>query len=301
MKTNLDENIIQKSWDLVQSDSKIKNFYFFPGVISIIFLTYILVYQVLYTYVTLFNQEDKALQVFLDVIHSNYITEIVIGSVIFLIIYIFMMPIFEGTLISYISKKSDDEYVSISESFGNGIYKFFPLFEYSNIFSQFKFITLLNAYLFCFRFIGLEYVSILNYSFLFLLIISTIINIMFVYSKYEILLKNKKALEAITESTKISILTIASTTKLYFFMFLLNLRVIINFLVFLIFPLLIIFALSYITTKIFMIITIIFLSIIFLILIIFLGYLGGVLDVFKTSIWYHAYIEGKKRIKEVEN
>ena len=120
MSDKIKKDIIQKAWDITHEDSKIKKFYFFPGLISIIFLTLFLVYQTIYTYVEIFHQEDKALRVILSVFHSGYLTEILIGTGLFLLLYMFLTPLYEGTLISYIAKKdsnhSDDE-VSISDSF----------------------------------------------------------------------------------------------------------------------------------------------------------------------------------------
>jgi len=90
---------------------------------------------------------------------------------------------------------------------------------------------------------------------------------LFAYARFEIVLNNKKALESISESIKISILNLATTTKIYFFMFLVNIRIIINFLVFLFFPFLIASAVTFITTKTILIITVFLLSIIFIALI----------------------------------
>ena len=300
MTQHLKNNIIQKAWDIVQEDTKIKKFYFLPGLISIVFLTIILVYQTIYTYVVFFNQEDQALNIILNVIHSEYIQEILIWWWIFFVIYMFLTPLCEGTLIWYISKKPDNEYVSIWDSVWNWIYKFLPFFEYSNLFSQFKFITIVNMYLFCLRFIGFDYIWFLNWVFIFLLFVSTIINILFAYSRYEIILNNKKALESVATSVKIAILNFWITTKIYFFVFLLSLRVVINFLVFLFFPILIVSAITYITSQIFLYITIAIFSIIFLVLTIILGYMWWVLDVFRISIRYFAYIEWKKKLAEVE-
>lgn len=296
----MNKEIILKARELVNTDNKIKKFYFIPGLISIIFLMFLLVYQVIYTYVELFHKQDKALSVLLSIFHSEYFTWIMIVIVIFILIYIIIMPIFEWSLIWYISKKETAEtQVSISDSLWKGLYRFLPLFEYGNIFSQFKFLSMINSYLFCLRFIGVEYITLLNYVFIFLLWVSSIVNILFVYCRFEIVLNNKKALESLSNSIKIAILNFATTTRIYFFLFLVNIRVILNFLVFLFFPILIASALTYITTKIYLVITIGFLSIIFIILIWVLGYLWWVFEILKTAIWYNAYKEGKEKLEEL--
>lgn len=302
MNDNIKNNIIQKAWDIILKDTKIKKFYFIPWTIWIIFLTIILIYQTIYTYVELFNKKDKILVIILNIFHSWYLTEIIIIWIVFLILHIIIMPIFEWWLIWYLHKKNEnpDNEISISDSIWNWLYRFLPFFEYSNIVSEFKFISVINIYLFCLRFIWIEYFWLINYIFVFLLILSTIINILFAYSRFEIMLNNKKALESISESVKITILNLITTSKIYFFLFLVNIRIIINFLVFLFFPVIIIIAITYITSKIFLLITLIILSIIFIFFIIILWYLWWVFDIFKISIRYYAYIEWKKKLDEIK-
>lgn len=300
MTENLKKDIILKAWDLVNHDIKIKKFYFIPWLISIIFLMFILVYQVIYTYVILFHQQDKALNFILNIFHSWYLTEILIVWGIFLLFYVIIMPIFEWALIWYLSKKETIETeVRMSDAVWWWLYRFLPLFEYWNIFSQFKFISMINIYLFILRFIWVEYITSLSIIFGILLIISSIINILFAYSRFEIVLNNKKALESLSESMKIALLNIWTTTRIYFFMFLVNIRIILNFLVFLFFPIIIASAITYITTKVYLLVTVLILSIIFLVLIVILWYLWWVFEVLKTSIRYNAYIEWKKKLSEI--
>lgn len=297
----MNKDNILKAWDLVKNDTKVKKFYFLPWIISILFLMVILVYQVIYTYVVLFHQKDKALGIILDVFHSGYIVEILTIWGIFLLMYLFIMPIFEWGLIWYISQKSNGhEHVSLSDSIGKWMYHFLPMFEYGNLVSEFKLISVVNMYLFCLRFIGVEFIELLNYGFLFLLIISTLINIFFVYCRFEIVLNNKKAFESFGASIKIVLMHLSTTIKTYFFLFLVNVRLLLNLWVFLFFPIIIASAVAYITTKIFLLITVVLLSILFVWFIIVLWYIGGVFDVFKITVWYNAYIEGKQKIASMD-
>lgn len=292
-------NIILQSWNIIKNDTKIKKYYFIPWLISIIFLTVLLVYQVIYTYVELFDKKDKVLNIILNFFHSEYFIEVVILWILFFIIYIIIMPIFERGLIEYISKKKDDNEISIWYCLQKRIYKFLPFFEYSNISSEFKLITIINIYFLWLRFIWMKYIIFLNYVFLFLIIISSIINILFAYTKFEIILNNKKVFEAISSSVRLSILNLVLTLKIFFFLFIVNIRIIINFLVFLLFPIIIVSAIIYITSKIFLFITILLLSIIFLWLILILWYLWWVFEIFKTSIRYFTYKKINEKLKEV--
>lgn len=298
MNENLRNKIVEKAWNLIQEDLKIKKIYFFPWLISIIFLSLILVYQTVYTYVILLDKKEAALVILLDFFHSKYLIEILIWFWIFIILYLVLTPIFESWLIYYIDKKEKWEHISASDIIWWWLYKFLPMFEYSNIFSEFRFMSVVNIYLFCLRFIWVNYMMHLSYLFLGLLFLSMLINIVTAYSKFEIVLNNKKALESVSTSMKIALFNIWTTVRIYFFLFVVNVRIIINFFVFLLFPIIIVSAITYITSKIFLAIAVTILSVIFLWLIIILWYLWWVFEIFKTSVRYYAYIEWKKKVKD---
>ena len=186
------------------------------------------------------------------------------------------------------------------ESLWVWVFRFFPIFKYNNLFSEFKLMSVLNFYLFTIRFVGVEYIRYISYIFIFIFILSVFINIFFSYSKYEIILNNKSVFWAIGTSSKIATLSLKSTFKIYIFMFLLNMRVILNFIIFLSFPILMIWALGIFSSKIWLILAISILSVLFLIFILFLWYLSAVLDIFKSSIWYFAYKHWRQLLDEQE-
>lgn len=300
MSNNLKEDILGPAWEIVKNDIKIKKFYFLPGLLSIVFLTILLVYQSIYTYVNIFDKKHEAFVIILKFFESDYIFQILISTIIFFVLYVFILPVFEWWLIKYIDNKNKWTAIWISDSIWLGLYKFLPLFEYNNIFSEFKLISILNWFLFSLRFIWFAYIKELLIVFFVLFLFSIVINILFAYTKYEIVLWNKKAFEAIWFSSKIATLNLKNTIKLYFIMFLLNIRVIINFLIFLSFPIIAVSLIWFITSKLFLTITLFVLATIFIILILILWYLTAVLDVFKTAIWYFAYINWKEKLKEIE-
>ncbi len=292
------EKIILPAWKIIRNDIKIKKLYLFPWLLSTIFLTVLLVYQSIYTYVELFWKKEEALIIILNVFESTYMFEVVITLVIFIIVYIILTPIFEWWLIKYIQAKDSNKELSYGEIFWEWLYNFLPIFEYNNIFSEFKIISILNGYLFTIRFLWIEYIAIISYIFIVLLFFSFILNILFTYSKYVIVLDNKWVFESIWISSKIAILNLRRTTKLYFFMLLLNLRVIFNFMIFLSFPIIMVIVLWLITSKIFLFVAITILSTLFIALILVLSYITSVLEVFKTSIWYFAYMEWKIKLED---
>ena len=292
----LKENIIIPALNIIKNDTKIKKFYLLPWLLSILFLTVLLVYQSIYTYVELFDKKDEALLIILKLFHSDYLLEVIISAVVFLIVYFILIPIYEWWLIKYIHLKNTDKPISTWDAFWQWLYKFFPIFEYNNIFSEFKIISILNAYLFIIRFIWIDYIVTINYIFFILLFFWIILNILFSYSKYIIILDNQPVFKAIWISSKITILNLRRTVKLYFLMLILNIRVIFNFIIFLSFPIIMVITIWLITTKIFLFVAITILVILFIIFILALWYLTAVLEVFKTSVWYFAYDKWKEKL-----
>lgn len=299
MSNLLRNKIIHNAWNLIKDDSKIKKIYFLPWLLSIIFLTFLLVYQSIYTYVVLYWKKEEALVIILNFFHSKYITETLITFGVFLIIYFLLTPIFEWWLIKYIDSKNNKMLLNGSDIFSAWIYNFIPLFEYNNIFSEFKFISILNFFLFTIRFVWIEYIKVISYVYIILFLIWTIINLLCVYPKYEIVINNKWVFESIWISSKIAILNLKTTIKLYFLLFFLNIRIIINFIIFLSFPIIVVLVIWLITSKIFLIVAIIILTVLFLIFITILWYLSWVLEIFTKAIWYFAYIEWKEQLEKL--
>ena len=300
MNNVIKDKIIIPAWNIVKDNTSLKKYYLLPGLMSIIFLTFLLVYQSIYTYVEIFWKKEEALILILNFFHNDYIIQIIIAAIIFLFIYFITLPMFEWWLIHYIDHKEKNEQISWSEAFWMWMYKFFPLFEYNNIFSEFKFMSILNAFLFSIRFIWIDYINILSYIFIIILFLSVIINILFAYSKYFIILDNQKVFPAVWKSIKVAILNIKNTSKLYLLMFVLNIRVILNFIIFLIFPVIISATILYISSQIFLIVTLSILTLLFIVAIYILWYLTAVLDIFKTAIWYYAYKHGAEKAKKIE-
>ncbi|QFR39694.1 hypothetical protein A9Q91_05740 [Candidatus Gracilibacteria bacterium 28_42_T64] len=301
MSNHVKDNIIIPAWNIVKNDSNLKKFYLLPGILSIIFLSALLVYQSIYTYVEIIGKKEETLIIILNFFHSDYLFEVVIIAVIFLIFYFLLSPIYEGGLIKYIQDKNTKNELNNSDAFLVGLYNFFPLFEYNNLFSEFKFISVLNGYLFIVRFVGIEYIQNISYVFLVIFFFSIILNVLFAYSKYIIILEEKKVFESIGESSKIAMMNLSTTIRLYFLMFFLNIRVIINFILFLSFPLLAVVLIGVVTSKIFLLVAITILVVIFIGLIGVLGYLTAVLDIFKTSLWYFAYKAGKEKMEKIKD
>lgn len=279
----------------------LKKFYLFPWILSIIFISWLLVYQTVYTYVEVFNKQDEILSVLLDFFHSQYLVSSLVIVLIFILIYFISIPIFESGLVFKIDAKARWKECTSEDALSKWMLKFLQIFKFNNIFSEFKFLTLVNLYLFSIRFIWIEYISKISYVFFVVFIFSLFINILSSYSKFFIILDNAQIFESISKSLKISIINISTTIKLYLLMFVLSIRVLINFIVILFIPIWIISAISYISSQFFLAIALIIIIISAIFLIIILWYLTSVLEIFRTSVWYFAFKENKKRLEELED
>ncbi len=298
MKTiDFKNDIIIPAWELINTNQKIKTFYFFPSIFSVLFTSIIITYQFIYTYVIIFWKQQDFFQYLLWVFHSKYFVEIIIVVLVFFILYYLTIPIFESWLVKYIDQENNKSRISTIDAIWYWITKFLPVFEYNNIFSEFKIFFVFTSYLFLIRFIWVEYIYYINIAVIIYLFIATIVNVLFSYTKFEIILNNERVFKSAWISKQISIINLKTTIKLYLLMFFINIRVLINFLVFLFFPLLFVLAITYLTSKFFLTIAIIIITIIFIFFILFLSYLTAVFDVFKVSIWYYAYKIGRENIK----
>lgn len=300
MKIDTKNDIIIPAWELIKDDSKVKKMYFLPWLLSIIFLSALLSYQTIYTYTVIAHKQEEVLNKILLFIESTYIVEFIAWALIFVVMYLLLTPIFEWAIVKYIEKKDINKTAEIWESLSIWLYKFLPIFEYNNLFSEFKFLSIVNWYLFILRFFDFNYINIINYVFLVLFLFSIIINILFAYSKYILILENRKIFYAIWKSAKLALMNLKNTTKLYFLMFILNIRVVFNFIVFLIFPILIVTVVWFVTTQFIKTIALIIIWAIFILFVLFLWYLAWVLESLKTSIWYFAYKKWNERLLEIE-
>lgn len=300
MDLALAKHVLYPSLKLIREDSKIKKFYLLPGLIWVIFFSILLVYQVIYTYVILLGKSDQALELILQIFKSDYMIEIVIVSAIFMILHILMLPIFEGSLVGYIHQKNKHSNASISDSLGVWLVRFPALFEFNNIFNMFKFFTILNAYLFTLRFIWVQYAVYITSWFLIAFFLSIILGVFTSYGKYCIILENKWAFQAIWGSARLAMVNMKTTLRLTLLIFLMNIKVFINFFIFFIFPFLFALVALYISSQILLIIAFFLLWAVFFWLIIFLWYMTAVLEIFTTAIWYYAYLRAKEKLAEVE-
>jgi hypothetical protein len=75
-------NIVLPSWELVNQASTIKKFNFLPSLLSTIYLSLIVFYQVSYSYIIFFHKKDEFFKLVLDLIHQSYFYEVIAGALV---------------------------------------------------------------------------------------------------------------------------------------------------------------------------------------------------------------------------
>lgn len=92
----MEKNIIVPAWEMVSAESILKKFNFLPSLLSTIYLSGIILYQVAFTYIYVFQLKDEFFSWVLDFVHSGYFEEVVITIVSLLFVYVIFTPLAEA-------------------------------------------------------------------------------------------------------------------------------------------------------------------------------------------------------------
>ena len=96
------EDIVIPAWEVASKSSGIKIFNFLPSLLATIYLSLILLYQVAWSYINIFNLKDEFFSIIIDFVHTEYFVQVVVGFVIFFLLYVLISPIAEGGVVSLI-------------------------------------------------------------------------------------------------------------------------------------------------------------------------------------------------------
>ncbi|MDD5377188.1 MAG: hypothetical protein PHH16_03660 [Candidatus Gracilibacteria bacterium] len=300
-------SIVGPAWNLVMSTSFLKKFNFFPSLLSTIYLGCIILYQISFTYVSVFHLKDKFFALIIQWVHLSYFWQAIGALVIGIILYIIVTPIAEGGLISLIAKRQDGSFEPtntkgrVGYGISRGLMSFLPIFELNNSLSIFKLLSIITFYIFLLRIFGKDYFIVISIVMAIYLGFSFLVNILFSYARFFVIFEHKKALEALSLSVNMTINNLSITFHLYFTLLLVYIRTFITAIIFIVFPFVISGLFTYVTISILQIISIGMLSILFIALLIFISHLNSVLEIFVEAIWYNAYLENKKHFHVEES
>jgi len=293
------EFIILPAWNLINHETLIKKFNFFPSLLSTIYLGCIVLYQLAFVYVYIFQLKDEFFGFIINWTHSAYFWETIVTLGIAFILYFLITPIAESGLISLISKKVRDTNDTSGFGYGisRGIINFLPIFELHNTMALFKLLSIITFYLFLLRVFGQEYLMIISICMCIYLAFAFLVNMLFSYARFFIIFEEKKAFEAISLSIRMALDNLNTTFHLYFTLLLVYIRTFLTVLAFIIFPLIVSAILTYITILFLKMVAFFIVGVLFVGFLIFVSHLNSVLEIFVEAIWYNAYVENKKLLK----
>lgn len=294
------EDIVIPAWEVASQSSGIKIFNFIPSLLATIYLSLILLYQVAWTYINIFNLKDEFFSVIIDFVHTSYFGEVVIGFIVFFLLYIFVSPIAEGGVVSLIDAEcrgADDREKSINYGLGRGFKYFLPVFEANNITALFKLLSIITFTIFLIRLLGVEYLGFIFSAMGLYFLLAILINIFLAYTKFFIILEQKKAFDAIVASATMALDNLGITFKLYLTLILVYVRTLLTVLFFILLPFLISAIFTFITISSIKFIFLGLLGIFILIFLVFVSHLNSVLEIFVETLWYRAYMDNKSKAK----
>jgi hypothetical protein len=73
------EKIALNAWEIVTEFSSLKKVNFFASFIGTFWLFLVLIYQITFTYIRIFQQKDRFIQIAFDFMHKTYFAEVLIG------------------------------------------------------------------------------------------------------------------------------------------------------------------------------------------------------------------------------
>lgn len=271
----------------------LKKLNFFPSFIGILWLFLILIYQITFTYVSIFNKKDAFFSALANFVHKDYFSEVLTAFWILFLLYIFIAPLAEGWLIEMIHsyRKSDGKKVHRTfQWLFDGFRHFLPLFEAHNVVSVFRPLAIITFYILLLRIFGKAFFVPITYIMVGYLIFAFFLNMCFAYAKFFVIFENKWAIAALSASTGMAVRHINITMHLYYTMMLLYLRTILVALFFLVLPFIISSIIAFFTimeVRIFLLSIFGIISFVFFIVIV---HLNSTLEIFVEATWYEAFM-----------
>jgi hypothetical protein len=126
-------------------------------------------------------------------------------------------------------------------------------------------------------------------------LLAVVINIFLAYTRFFIVLENKKAFDAIVSSSTMALDNMGITFKLYITLILVYVRTVLTVLVFILLPFVISAIFTYVTVASIKLIFVGILLLIILVFFVFVSHLNSVLEIFVETLWYRAYMDNKKK------
>ncbi len=290
------DNIVLPAWTVASESSTIKKFNFLPSLLSTVYLAFIILYQVAWSYVYLFQLKDEFFSLVIDFVHASYFFETVVTVAFFFLLYLLVTPVAEAGLLSMVAKRDAGEpwQSPYSRAISVGLRHFLPIFEAHNLLAPFKLLSIVTFYLFSLRIFGREYALAVSVIAVAYLAFSIFVNALFAYTKFFVVFRDMRALPAMVSSLRMAIDNLGVTFRLYFTLVLVYVRTLLTVAAFIVFPFVISAIFTYVTIAA---VKILAFAVIGAMIVTFLGFVAhvnSVLEIFVEALWYRAFVEHSK-------
>ncbi|MDP2625197.1 MAG: hypothetical protein Q8P27_03350 [Candidatus Peregrinibacteria bacterium] len=295
------KGVIRDAWHLTQKNKPLMWWYAFtPEFIGLLVGIFYLMYQVLsfwkspvfhaYEGDSFSHDVISFAGEFLSKQTSLGIVLIIVAAIVILLY--FTLPIFcKAALVQLIARKRNGQDVKTVEGVSFGFLHFLPLFEYRLLLRTFSLFGLVTEASFVIRNLGTGAFGILFIPFTLMFFIGLALLLLFTYSEYFIIIDGKRMMPAMGASAKLVIRHWQHTFLMFILMLLITLRIFLNIILVLLIPSLIIISTgvlaSFALAKVGLVIGVI----VGVIGMYFAAYLGGVLEVFTSSVWVFTFLE----------
>lgn len=293
--------IIREAWHLTQQNKSLMWAYaFVPEFIGILVGIFFLIYQGMsfwkspvfrdYQGDSFLHDLVGFLSPFLDQRPSLAVILIVIAAIVILLY--FTLPIFcKAALVQLIARKRNGQAVKTIDGISYGFLHFLPLFEYRFLIRTFSFFGIFTELSFIVRNLGTGALEILLIPFILIFFIGLLLLLLFTYSEYFILIDGKGMMASMGASVRLVIRHWQYTFLMFLLMLLITVRIFLNIILVLLIPSVIILSTALLAafalTKVGLVVGII----VGFIGLYFAAYLGGILEVFSSSVWVFTFLE----------
>ncbi len=285
-------DIVRKAWQITQVHLK-KLIWFgaLPAFLSIIVSSVYLAYQYeAFKNSVLFNENPGAhlrsnISLIWGLVFNHLWLSIaaIVISIIILVSYFIIPPIFKGALIKAIARIKN--FKTIEGSMEVGVRHFFPMFEFGLLIGSFSVITLFTESSFILRWWGENVFFFILPVLLFIAMVGIVISFLFTYAEYYIIIEDQGLLESIGNSVVMVIANLRKTILVFILMLLIGARVILNVLLILLIPMLIVVLSSYFAAVFWGSVGFALSIIVGVSLSLIGSYLLGLFSVFTTAVW----------------
>jgi len=224
-------------------------------------------------------------------LHASWSVPLVVTGIILAVLWFLVPTIAKAAAVQAIARAKNNQKSGVGIGLKYGLMAFLPLLELHLLMETFAPMSFVTEMGFVLRNLGLEVFKFLLPILVFILIISFILHLLFIYSDLYVIIDNEGVLASMRKSAKLVILNWQHTVLITILMIIIGVRIIIQaFLVFLI-PAIILLTAGFLATLTLGTVVLVISGIIGLIALLLAAYLSGVVDVFSYTVWTHTFLE----------